>query len=706
MRIAIVAGIKIPVPPIAYGGSERVLHDLIEGLVKLGHEVYLFANKNSKTSATLIPYPDNIKVDDILDFVMNNLPDNIDIIHDNTEYLIYEYTHNKEKVKNLPVCFTLHYASRWDYEHENTIYPSYYMKNLLSEKSNPNSYVIPHCIDVNDYIYKEEKKDYLLYMGIIKYNKNTHKAIELAEKYNFELILAGPQDSDDPDLIYFHNEIEPHLNDHIKYIGEVKGQERLDLFSNAKALIFPTRIETFGLVAVEAMASGTPPLYLNTCTGKEITKELSDKLVFDTIDEMAISIFKKDWPEPKVLREFVKKNYNIDSVSKKYSELYDTLIKKEKKMERAKNSISLCLISKNEEKNIANCIESVYGIVDEIILVDTGSTDRTKEIASKYTDKIFDFEWIYDFSAARNYAKSFATSEYVFFLDCDDIFKPEDRQKFKELKESMDGSKDLYWMYYDYRHDEFGNSNYSFLTERIFRNVPEVKWTGVIHEMLLLGDMYNNAVKTDIRITHTSNHDNTDTYMKYFKINRDKGHVFTQREKFFFSMELFKHQEYDECLSLAEDVMNDKNYYNAYEQSSAFSMAANIHKDRGEYKDAIECFLRASYIHQPLPYNYYSVAECYRALGKFDHALFYYNSILAEGVFFREKFINESVYTNFDNDLLYYRIKSLLSLIMIYYNDLHDVAKSEEANNKLLELDPTNESGLFNKKFFDSLKGE
>ena len=69
-------------------------------------------------------------------------------------------------------------------------------------------------------------------------------------------------------------------------------------------------------------------------------------------------------------------------------------------------TISLCMIVKNEEKLLARCLDSVAGLMDEIIIVDTGSTDRTKEIAARYTDKIYDFEWVQDFSAARNFAFS------------------------------------------------------------------------------------------------------------------------------------------------------------------------------------------------------------------------------------------------------------------------------------------------------------
>lgn len=82
--------------------------------------------------------------------------------------------------------------------------------------------------------------------------------------------------------------------------------------------------------------------------------------------------------------------------------------------------ISICIIGKNEENNIEKCLEPLTHYPFEIIYVDTGSTDRTKELAAKYTNKIYDFEWIGDFSAARNYSLSKASHNYVLVLDCDE----------------------------------------------------------------------------------------------------------------------------------------------------------------------------------------------------------------------------------------------------------------------------------------------
>ncbi|MGY5190505.1 UNVERIFIED_CONTAM: glycosyltransferase, partial [Bacillus amyloliquefaciens DSM 7 = ATCC 23350] len=84
--------------------------------------------------------------------------------------------------------------------------------------------------------------------------------------------------------------------------------------------------------------------------------------------------------------------------------------------------VSLCVIVKNEEEVLAGCLDSVKVIADEMVIVDTGSTDRTKEIAARYTDKNYDFEWVDHFAAARNFAFSKAEMDYILWLAADDIF--------------------------------------------------------------------------------------------------------------------------------------------------------------------------------------------------------------------------------------------------------------------------------------------
>ncbi|MBI2102459.1 glycosyltransferase [Candidatus Woesearchaeota archaeon] len=99
-------------------------------------------------------------------------------------------------------------------------------------------------------------------------------------------------------------------------------------------------------------------------------------------------------------------------------------------------TLSLCMITKNEEQFIEESLNSVRGFVDEIIIVDTGSTDKTKEIAKRFTNKIYDFIWNDNFSAPRNEALKHATGDWILVLDADEILPPESKIKIKEAMES------------------------------------------------------------------------------------------------------------------------------------------------------------------------------------------------------------------------------------------------------------------------------
>ena len=100
-------------------------------------------------------------------------------------------------------------------------------------------------------------------------------------------------------------------------------------------------------------------------------------------------------------------------------------------------TISLCMIVKDEEEVLERALKSVEGIADEIIIVDTGSTDQTKKIALKYTDKVYDFVWCDDFAKARNYSFSKATMDYCMWLDADDIISEENREDLINLKKTL-----------------------------------------------------------------------------------------------------------------------------------------------------------------------------------------------------------------------------------------------------------------------------
>lgn len=148
-----------------------------------------------------------------------------------------------------------------------------------------------------------------------------------------------------------------------------------------------------------------------------------------------------------------------------------------------KHSLSLTLIVRNEEVHIPRVLETAHLYADEIVIVDTGSTDRTKEEASKFTDKIYDFLWCDDFAKARNFGIERCTKDFVMWLDADDVVPMEDAQKIQELMEGPI-AWDVCFLPYHCSFDAQGNTVYLDRRERIFRNFHDLWFEFPIHECL------------------------------------------------------------------------------------------------------------------------------------------------------------------------------------------------------------------------------
>lgn len=163
-------------------------------------------------------------------------------------------------------------------------------------------------------------------------------------------------------------------------------------------------------------------------------------------------------------------------------------------------TVSLCMIVKNEEAILARCLDSLCELMDEIIIVDTGSTDRTKEIASRYTDKIYDFSWTSDFSEARNFSFSKATMDYIYSADADELLDEKNQKQFALLKEAMLPEIEIVQMKYSTK-NAF-NTVLNFKEEyrpKLFKRLRSFTWIDPIHETVRTEPYVFNS---DVEITH------------------------------------------------------------------------------------------------------------------------------------------------------------------------------------------------------------
>lgn len=145
--------------------------------------------------------------------------------------------------------------------------------------------------------------------------------------------------------------------------------------------------------------------------------------------------------------------------------------------------LSACLIVKDEEKNLARCLESLRNVVDEIVVVDTGSTDNTVKIAESFGATIGHFEWIKDFASARNHSLSLATGDWVLWIDADEVLTPESAQAIHRgiVRPHFGGyAVEIF----NFTEDQTETSQYIHQPVRLFRHHPEIQFTGRIHEQI------------------------------------------------------------------------------------------------------------------------------------------------------------------------------------------------------------------------------
>lgn len=225
-------------------------------------------------------------------------------------------------------------------------------------------------------------------------------------------------------------------------------------------------------------------------------------------------------------------------------------------------TVSLCMIVKNEEGTLPRCLSSIADLVDEIIILDTGSTDNTKEIARRFNARIFDFVWVDDFAKARNQAFAYATQEYILWLDADDQLLPEDRDQFKKLISTLPANTDAVSMPYNLGYDEYGNVTSSIRRHRLVRRSCNFRWVGVVHEYLAVS---GNILSSEIAVTHDRKHANSSRNLQIYEKKLAAGELLGARDIYYFGNELFDHnlweraiEQYERLLELGDVWVEDR----------------------------------------------------------------------------------------------------------------------------------------------------
>jgi glycosyltransferase involved in cell wall biosynthesis len=289
-------------------------------------------------------------------------------------------------------------------------------------------------------------------------------------------------------------------------------------------------------------------------------------------------------------------------------------------------SISICLIVKNEEAVLSRCLDSLKGIGDEIIIVDTGSTDKTKEIASKYTDKIYDFKWIDDFAAARNFAFSKATKDYIYSADADEILDEKNCKKFTKIKQVLLPEIEIVQMKYT-NQLQYGTT-YNFNTEyrpKLFKRLRNFTWTDAIHETIRVEPVIYDS---DIEIIHMPECNHASRDFKTFLKVINNGERLSSRLLSMYAKELFISgiaSDFTSALEYFSGVLFDEMRSNDEIKYAICIMAKGYRLNNDAYN-----FLKISMkgvADKPCSELCYELGEYYYELKDYDEAaIWYYNA--------------------------------------------------------------------------------
>jgi glycosyltransferase involved in cell wall biosynthesis/cytochrome c-type biogenesis protein CcmH/NrfG len=342
----------------------------------------------------------------------------------------------------------------------------------------------------------------------------------------------------------------------IEYLdGALSAEEQAGLYAACDCLVHPYRGEGFGMPIAEAMACGLPVIVTNAGAALDFCSEerayllpcritpLPEKRVGDleTVDSPFVAE-----PDSDALAALLRHVFNHPDQARARGAAARAYVTAQLTWAHAADRVvqrllalcpqgalqarpvrtmktSLCLIVKNEERNLPDCLTSAAGIFDEIIVVDTGSTDRTKEIARSFGARVFDFPWINSFSAARNECLRHATGDWIFWLDGDDRLDPANRAKLSQLLDGLTDENVAYSLKCLCL-PEPGASWTQVDHIRLFRNYPQLRWQYRVHEQILpairrLGGQVHFA---DVVIHHVGY---ADPALRGRKLQRDLMHL-------------------------------------------------------------------------------------------------------------------------------------------------------------------------------------
>lgn len=342
MRIAQLAPLYESVPPRLYGGTERVVSWLTEELVRLGHEVTLFASGDSVTNARLVPAcPRALRLDpECQDSLAHHLlmteqvferEDEFELVHSHLDYLHFPLARRAQ----VPCLTTLH--GRLDLADLVPIFQKFREQAVVSishAQRAPLAWAnwqatVHHGMPRRSLSFHEGAGKYLAFLGRVSPEKGLDEAIKIACRSGMPLKIAAKIDK--TDRAYFASAIKPMLNCKlVEFIGEIGHDEKNDFLGNAAALLFPINWpEPFGLVMMEALACGTPVIAYRHGSVPEIIEDGGVGFIVKDVPGAVEAVDKLSQINRRHCRKHFERHFTDERMARDYQTIYQRLIRKE-----------------------------------------------------------------------------------------------------------------------------------------------------------------------------------------------------------------------------------------------------------------------------------------------------------------------------------------------------------------------------------------
>jgi glycosyltransferase involved in cell wall biosynthesis len=352
MKIAQVAPLYESVPPKTYGGTERAVSWLTEELVRLGHDVTLFASGDSMTTARLVPCcPESLRLSlDCVDQMARHLiqlekvqleKEEFDLIHFHTNYMHFPISSRERYVS----VTTLH--GRLDIPDLVPLYEMYPQMPVISISDSqreplPNlnwQGTVHHGFPPGTYKAYSKAGKHLAFLGRTSLEKGLDKAIEIAKRAGMHLKIAAKIDKAEQD--YFDSCIRPSLDSSdIEFLGEIGYPEKNDLLGEAAALLFPICWpEPFGIVMIEAMACGTPVIAYPFGSVPEVVKDGVSGYVVPDLSSAVEAVKKVDQLDRKRIRKYFEQRFTAARMTQDYLKIYERMVGRKKPPRTVANGV-------------------------------------------------------------------------------------------------------------------------------------------------------------------------------------------------------------------------------------------------------------------------------------------------------------------------------------------------------------------------------